>query len=220
MTSNKTRIYQRNECVVFLKTHEPFGGLSNMAGGYPLQVNGIDILTSEALYQACRFPHRPDVQTMIIEQRSPMTAKMKSKPFRPYSRPDWDKVKVTVMRWCLRVKLFHNWQAFSELLLSTGELPIVEESRKDEFWGAKPINSDTLVGMNALGRLLMELRESIKTDSKSSFLEVLPLSIPDFYLLGQPIESIITTCESISDTTAEPVSVHAHQQINMFSDNA
>ena len=77
---NQTRTYSRKESVVFRKTNEPFGGLSNMAGGYPIRVNGVRILTSEALYQACRFPHLPDVQKLIIGQISPMTAKMRSKP--------------------------------------------------------------------------------------------------------------------------------------------
>lgn len=79
---DQTRTYNRASSVVVLKTKEAFGGLSNMAGGFPLDVNGMRILTSEALYQACRFPHRPEVQTLIIEQKSPMTAKMKSKPYR------------------------------------------------------------------------------------------------------------------------------------------
>src|SRR5688500_12497164 len=109
-----------------------------MAGGFPLLVNGVRILTSEALYQACRFPHLPKVQSLIIDQRSPLTAKMKSKPYRSDSRPDWDHIRVKVMRWCLRVKLVQNWHRFSSLLLETDERPIVEESRKDDFWGAKP----------------------------------------------------------------------------------
>ena len=80
-TSGKElREYKRSEVVHFRKTDEEFGGLSNMAPGYPLRINGTLIFTSEALYQACRFPHRPEVQRLIISQTSPMTAKMKSKP--------------------------------------------------------------------------------------------------------------------------------------------
>ena len=74
------RTYVSGEAVVVYKTKEDFGGLSNMASGYPLQINGVRILTTEALYQACRFPHLPEVQREIIGQHSPMTAKMKSKP--------------------------------------------------------------------------------------------------------------------------------------------
>src|SRR5207302_1470417 len=130
--SEKFRTYLRSDCAVFRRTHEQFGGLSNMAAGFGITINGARIRTSEALYQACRFPHRPKVQQLIIEQDSPMTAKMKSKPYRNDSRPDWNSVRVAVMKWCLRVKLAQNWNKFGELLLSTGQRPIVEDSRKDD----------------------------------------------------------------------------------------
>ena len=172
-----------------------------MAGGYPLRVNGVRLLTSEALYQACRFPHLPDVQRLIIEQRSPMTAKMKSKPHRRNSRPDWDQVRVKIMRWCLRVKLAQNWRAFSELLLETGDRPIVEESRKDDFWGAKPSEERLLIGMNVLGRLLMELREAVKNESRDLLLRVEPISIPDFLLGGHAIDAV-TSADSELPTVA------------------
>ena len=161
-TQDQLRSYRVEQAAWFRSTKRKFGGLSNMASGFPLEVNGIRILTSEALYQACRFPHRPDLQRLIIQQRSPMTAKMKSKRHRPDTRPDWSKSRVGVMRWCLRVKLAQNWETFSLLLLSTGYRPIVEESSKDDFWGAKRGDDETLVGMNVLGRLLMELREVLR----------------------------------------------------------
>lgn len=193
---DQTRKYHRSNSAVFLKTKDAFGGLSNMAGGFPLRVNRIRILTAEALYQACRFPHLPEAQRLIIEQRSPMTAKMKSKPHRKDSRPDWKTVRVKIMRWCLRVKLAQNWDSFSKLLLETGDRPIVEESRRDDFWGAKPVDEKTLVGMNVLGRLLMELREAVKSQEQQSLRLVEPLAIPDFLLAGQPIEVIAAPVEA------------------------
>lgn len=191
-SSDQVRTYARAESVVFLKTTERFGGLSNMAGGYPIRVNGIRILTSEALYQACRFPHLPDVQRMIIGENSPMTAKMKSKPHRKDSRSDWDRVRVSVMRWCLRMKLAQNWAKFSELLLQTDDRPIVEESRRDGFWGARAIDDWNLVGMNVLGRLLMELRDAVKSHGCDAFLTLEPPAIPKFLLLGRPIGAVVT----------------------------
>jgi type I restriction enzyme S subunit len=191
MGSDQTRTYRRAECVVFLKTKEAFGGLSNMAGGYGLHVNSINIPSSEALYQACRFPHRPEIQRIIIGQSSPMTAKMKSKPYRSDSRLDWEQVKVSVMRWCIRVKLAQNWEKFSALLLDTGDRPIVEESRRDDFWGAKPVDECTLVGMNVLGRLLMELREAVKMDGLEPIRRVDPPAIADFKLNGHTIGVIV-----------------------------
>ena len=200
-TAVETRCYERQDSVVFCKTNEQFGGLSNMAPGFPLRVNGIDILTSEALYQACRFPHLPDVQQLIIAQKSPMTAKMKSKPYRSQSRGDWDVVRIRIMRWCLRVKLAWNWTEFRDLLLATGGRPIVEKSRKDDFWGAKVRSDGVLVGVNVLGRLLMELREELGA-SCEALRRLEPPTDRDFLLYGQPIRVIEAAhaCASTEDS--------------------
>jgi ribA/ribD-fused uncharacterized protein len=191
MSETQTRIYQTKDVVRFRKTNEEFGGLSNMAPGFPVAVLGYRIRTSEALYQACRFPHLPGVQQIILNEVSPMTAKMRSKPYRRDSRPDWDDVRVMVMKWCLRVKLVYNWRKFSELLLSTGERPIVEDSRKDSYWGALPQDDDTLNGQNVLGRLLMDLREKLR-DEPEALRSVPPLQIQNFCLLGEPIPLIVS----------------------------
>lgn len=185
MAEPQKRLYHRDDVVAFRKTGEAFGGLSNMAPGFPIVLHGHRIRTAEALYQACRFPHMPDVQRMILGEISPMTAKMRSKPFRDQSRPDWDTVRVPIMKWCLRVKLAANWSKFSNLLLETGDRPIVEDSRKDDFWGAKA-DADALEGRNVLGRLLMELREHLRVDP-DSLRVVKPPPIPEFLLLGAPI---------------------------------
>ena len=211
MKLNQTRTYHRASSVVFLKTNEAFGGLSNMAGGFSLSVNGFQIRTSEALYQACRFPHLPEVQRLIIKQKSPMTAKMKSKPHRKSSRSDWNRVRVKVMRWCLRAKLAQNWVAFSELLLETADRPIIEQSRKDDFWGAKPTDEDTLVGRNVLGRLLMELREEVKVENGASLLRVDPLTIPDFLLSGSPIE-VVSAGDAVVEGGMEHVSTQSSRK--------
>jgi ribA/ribD-fused uncharacterized protein len=213
------RIYNPENCAVFCKTKERFGGNSNMAGGFPLLVNEVKILTSEALYQACRFPYNPEIQKNIIAQRSPMTAKMVGKPFREtLTRQDWNSIRVTLMRWCLRVKLLQNWDSFRNVLLETGEMPIVELSSKgDDFWGAVVVKElevpekkhkkktpkylpslemppGFLVGFNVLGRLNMELRENVKTGRdpmSNDFTNLPPLPIKDFLLLGEPIREIV-----------------------------
>lgn len=187
------REYNASECCVFRKTKEPYGGLSNMASGFPLRVNGVKILTSEALYQACRFPHRPDIQKEILEKKSPMSAKIISKKYKKYTRSDWDNVRIKIMRWCLRVKLAQNFFKFGKLLESTFDKPIVEDSSRDDFWGAIRNKDDKniLKGINALGRLLMELREIYNKERYDYEMFVIqPLNIPDFKLLGEDIETI------------------------------
>lgn len=179
----ETRIYKVNECISFRKTTEKYGGLSNMASGYPIVVNGIYIKSSEALYQAMRFPHLPKVQMIIINESSPMTAKMKSKKYRSQTREDWEQIKIAIMKWVLRVKLIQNKETFGRLLLETGSKNIIEESTKDNFWGAY-FDGKEYKGMNVLGRLLMELREMYK---QYNFDYIEPLKLKDFKLFGKPI---------------------------------
>jgi putative DNA methylase len=188
---DRLRTYEPSECAVFRKTTEQWGGLSNMAAGYPVVVNGVHISTVEALYQACRFPLRPTLQKRIISERSPMTAKMITKPHRTDTRPDWDDVRVQIMRWCLRVKLVQNFDRFSALLLSTGDRPIVESSRKDDFWGAKTAADGTLIGQNVLGRSLRDLRDRLRTGELHRGTVVEPLTLPHFELFGRSIETVV-----------------------------
>lgn len=200
------RQYDLRTSAPFKKTTEKWGGLSNMASGYPIVVNGIKIRSIEALYQACRFPHLPDVQEKIILQTSPMTAKMVGKPFISESRSDWLEVRILIMKWCLRVKLSQNWERFSSLLLETQDMPIVELSNKDDFWGAKPLDEHIHAGVNALGRLLMELRALIVENDQSRFMNVPPLNIVDFKILGEDIRNIV----------AEDLTQQANTQITML----
>jgi ribA/ribD-fused uncharacterized protein len=187
---NEERIYTYSSSCTFRKTKENFGGLSNMASGFPIEINGIHIYSSEALYQACRFPHLPEVQQTILEQKSPMTAKMVSKPFREESRKDWMQIRIKVMRWCLKVKLAQHFDSFGRLIESTNSRDIVEESSKDPFWGAIRINEMEMKGVNALGRLLMELRNDYNSDKRFDLLIVPPPAIPRFNLMGKKIKKI------------------------------
>ena len=132
-----------------------------------------------------------------------MTAKMVGKPFRDDFRPDWDTSSTKIMRWCLRVKLAQNFERFSSLLLATGDRPIVEQSRKDDFWGAKPESPSRLIGANVLGRLLMELRE-IARENGEVFRNVAPLELPDFTLYGRPIEAIGAPAKAAPGQTRVP----------------
>ena len=192
------RTYDVNDAVIFRNTKQVHGGLSNMAGGFVLKVNDIIILTSEALYQACRFPHLPEVQEKILAERSPMTAKMISKKHYSQTRNDWDDIRFKVMYWCLQVKLSQNWEKFYKELQATGNKPIVEYSEKDKVWAACPINQSQLQGRNALGRLLMQLREDYVF--KKSFLDcVHPPDINNFNLLGFPIDVVCNPALEIEE---------------------
>jgi ribA/ribD-fused uncharacterized protein len=186
--------FSRQDSVVFRATKDQWGGLSNMAAGYPLLVNGHLFRTSEALYQALRYSNDKSedgvlVQELIRREKSPMAAKMISKKFYPLSRDDWDFTRVKIMDWCLRSKLHAHWEKFSALLLETGDLPIVEESHKDRFWGAVAAagSPDQLEGENVLGTLLVRLRDHVRAGTRPNIAE---LPVTGMLILGSPPSSI------------------------------
>ena len=192
-------VYCRSCCVTFNKTTDPFGGLSNMASGFPVRVNGVWVWTTEALYQAMRFPGHPELQRSIIEQRNPMRAKMIGKPFRKrLCRSDWGDVRVEIMRWALRLKLAFHPERFGSLLAATCSLPIVEDlgarpaSADAVFWGAKPVDTtNQLEGTNMMGQLLAELRDELHAHGLEMFDCVAPPAVPEFLLYDQEI-TIVT----------------------------
>ena len=185
----------RNDTVVVFKVNDLWGSLSNMSNDYPLLVNGIQFGSSEALYQACRFPHQPEWQEEIINAPHAMMAKMAAKKAgrrRHHSRPDFDTVKVEIMRWCLQIKLAQHLDTFGDVLQSTGTSALVERSRSDNFWGARVVKDREymLCGANTLGRLLMEFREQFNSNDRNSLLVVHPPRIGNFLLLGRPIQRL------------------------------
>lgn len=192
------RTYNKSEVVVFRSTKGSFGGLSNMAPGFSIRVNGILIPTAEALYQACRYPLFPNIQQEIIEQHSPMTAKMISRKYLKNTRQDWEEVKYDIMYWTLQVKLSQNFDKFSQLLFGTGSKPIVEVSNKDKDWAAVESEKGVLVGKNALGRLLMKLREEY-IYCKECIDCVEPLHIAGFLLYGSEIETVCNPVMEYND---------------------
>lgn len=192
ISKNRRKQYDPQRCIVFSQTKAPFGELSNMCAGFQIKVNGELIRTAEALYQACRYPHLPNVQEDILAERSPMTAKMVSRRHAKESREDWDKIRIEVMRWCLKVKVLQHWDVLREIFTKTDGKLIVEKSRKDDFWGAKETKKKTLRGANVLGQLLMEVRDRVASSDNVPTV-VLPPHIPNFLLLGKPIDIIRKT---------------------------
>src|SRR5262245_3223760 len=181
-------------CVVVFKVNEEWGGLSNMSNDFPLRVNGLRVGSTEALYQACRFPHRPDWQQEILDAPHAMRAKMVAKKEgrrKQHSRADWERLQEAVMRWCLRVKLAQHFERFGGQVRRTSPRPIVERSRSDRFWGAVLESDGVLRGQNRLGLLLMGLRDELLAcklaGQEKGLLRVEPPQVPDFLLLGKPI---------------------------------
>lgn len=73
-------------------------------------------------------------------------------------RPDWEDVKISIMTECVLAKFFQN-PDIRQKLIDTGNQEIIEDSPIDDFWGSGK-NED---GQNNLGKILMKVREMLKT---------------------------------------------------------
>jgi ribA/ribD-fused uncharacterized protein len=71
-------------------------------------------------------------------------------------RPDWEDVKVDIMRKALEAK-FTQIPELTKLLKDTGSRELIEASPKDSYWGYGRDKK----GQNMLGKLLMEIRSII-----------------------------------------------------------
>lgn len=151
-TPTRIRFYERD-----------FYPLSNFSA-FHVSWRGIDFDTSEAAYHWAKFD--PEIcylstsaraaQTAIRLARSAHAAFKIAERERQFRRPDWDQVRVGVMREIIRAKADQH-KYVKRKLLATGERELVEDSWRDDFWGWGP-NRD---GQNMLGKLWMELRAAI-----------------------------------------------------------
>ncbi len=74
---------------------------------------------------------------------------------------DWDDIKVGIMEEIVSCKLEQH-HYIQEKLRQTGDVLIVEDSPKDDFWGWGP-NRD---GRNELGKIWMRLRKAMFDGSR------------------------------------------------------
>lgn len=179
LTRPSIRSRNKDDVAYFCKVADPLGSLSNMHNGQPIYVDGVKWKSSEALYQALRFPHNPDLQEKIRLESNAFTAKKLAHEHKAETRPDWEEVNEQAMAWVVTLKKDQSALFRSELESTKGR-DIVELSVKDEFWGAKP-KGDQLVGRDVLGNILTQLRDGARMDTPP----------PGSLLLGKTISETI-----------------------------
>ncbi len=176
---------------MFYRLGDEFGDFSNFAR-YPISINGGLFQTSEAAYQAARFPDNPDIQRLIADAENPMETKALARRYQPLTRPDWITktagFRLAAMRWVVLAKLFQNFERFSAILASTSDRMIVERTRGDDFWGAIMQPDGTLQGANMLGRLLVDIRNQLPNFAGGATLP--PVNQHDFKFFGYLAETI------------------------------
>lgn len=137
---------------------QDFYVLSNFSS-FTIQWKGARFDTSEAVYHWEKFYGvRPIVAAIIRAAPSAHDAFKLAERNKHLRRPDWDDVKVDIMRDILRAKARQH-EYVRRKLLATGDRELVENSWRDDFWGWGP-NRD---GKNMLGKLWMEIRAELRS---------------------------------------------------------
>lgn len=145
------------DILFYFTSDEPYGKFSNLARGYPIEIDGLIWPTVENYYQAAKYVDI-DYRTQIRSAQPRAAIELGRKPKGVQIRSDWnDEFKLQVMRKAVRAK-FTQHAGLRDLLLSTGDAFIAEHGDKDDFWG----DGGDGHGQNWLGRILMELRDELK----------------------------------------------------------
>lgn len=144
------------DVVNFYSVSDEFGQFSNFAP-FPINLDGERWPTSEHYFQAQKFDDDAYRQK-IRKDNSPAQAARLGQDRKQKLRLDWENVKVGIMREAVLAK-FTQHEELRTLLLSTGDAKIVEHTDNDDYWGDGGDGS----GRNMLGRILMEVRERLRT---------------------------------------------------------
>lgn len=116
--------------------------------------------TSEHYFQAQKFAGTP-YEEAIRKAPSPREAAEMGRDIKKPLRKDWEQVKDEIMLCALRKK-FETHKDIRDILLSTGEEELIENTTYDYYWGCGTEGH----GKNMLGRLLMQVRKEFQSDKR------------------------------------------------------
>jgi ribA/ribD-fused uncharacterized protein len=162
----------------FYRASGPFGFLSNL---YRLEIpiwvpdefdekgnlvrKAASFWTSEAAYQYGK-PRKQEVADWLVSAPAPHLCAAAAHALFVFDvRSDWNQIKVDRMRSVLRLK-FDSTERYPlcQALLATGDAVLIEASNTDAFFGIGKKGN----GKNMLGKLLMEVRDELRSESLPS----------------------------------------------------
>lgn len=123
----------------------------------PVKFDGISYQNNEAAFQAQKCANKADRQRFA--DLNPTEARHLGRKI-PL-RKDWEQVKISLMRKIVEAKFEQNPQ-LKEMLLATGDAYLEEGNT----WGDRTWGTVNGVGANNLGRILMDVREDLRTLEK------------------------------------------------------
>jgi len=167
-TSEFPPLPEDGRVLFFSRDRAEFGFLSHFHPS-PIVIDGVDWPTVEHFYQsqksldpryyaavrACATPNMAKRLATVpapgqVDQGSWFLAKRKS------PRPDWEEIKLNVMRRADTAKYLQN-PDLARRLLATETAELVEDAKHDVFWGIGREGT----GANWAGRIIMEVRAKL-----------------------------------------------------------
>lgn len=170
----------------FYSPEGKYGELSNYyVLNKPIIYNNFEYASSEHLYQALKFlyegatpqtlAYAESVRTANTPNKAKILASMKTAGGYAWrialnptiikaiqdgvkQNPNWENVKVEIMKHVLLYKFVQN-EHCKNILLSTGSASLSEHTERDIFWGD---GGEARSGKNILGKLLENVRKTIK----------------------------------------------------------
>lgn len=143
--------------IEFYQVKAEHGEFSNFAR-FPIEIDGKIWPTTEHYFQAQKFAGTSREEEIRLEA-SPMIAARMGRSREFAMRSDWEQVKERIMHRAILAK-FTQHADLRSILLETGDAEIVEHTRKDSYWG----DGGDGQGKNMLGKILMRVREELKSD--------------------------------------------------------
>lgn len=143
--------------IPFYSVSDEYGVFSNFAP-YPIRIGGKVWPTSEHYFQAQKFAGT-EHEEAIRRTRSPMIAARMGRDRKKPLRRDWEAVKDDIMREAVQAK-FTQHAELRAMLLATGDAELVEHTTRDSYWGDGGDGS----GKNMLGRILMQVRDQLRSE--------------------------------------------------------
>lgn len=144
--------------IYFYKAWQPYGCFSNFSQ-HGIFIEGAYWSTVEHYYQSRKFIGT-DYEVIVPVIHAVSTPEEAASLGRCPTRkphPEWNIFKTQVMRKAVLTK-FITHADIREILLSTKDQLLVEDSPRDYFWGCGADKT----GQNHLGKILMSVREEIR----------------------------------------------------------
>ncbi len=146
--------------ILFYSTTDEYGDFSNFSK-HGIEMDGKWYRTVESYFQSQKFDdlnHQEAIRNAPSAKVAAQLGRSRDIPI----RSDWEEAKIEIMKGAV-LKKFQTHDAPRELLLSTGDEPLIENAPGDYFWGCGKDGT----GQNWLGRILEDVRELLRKDSSA-----------------------------------------------------